>query len=340
MSEQARIETAIDTTIDNCEVLRARLAKYEDADADADADGKPITTIAEQAREIERLGAELEDVLVDWGQIRLELAAMKAQPSGVVLPERDDASAYEAFYAEKAKTLPLPLGNTPLRYSGGQYINDFALFGWMVWEACLSEVARLNQPASAGDRETLSYLMERFDNEVWVCQRCSHEEPTNDMDSAGYLREYLAGALTVITGVVDERVAFEAWRLEKFCGGVERLKKCSNAPDVYYYTAEQEAWMAWSARAALSANHSEQVQVPRVATPEMKAAIWAELDRQGLDSDLVETQSLYFAGIAAAPSAACQHRFMFFGDQPKRRCADCCAVEDAAPSAGSQKEQG
>jgi len=30
MSEQARIETAIDTTIDNCEVLRARLAKYED----------------------------------------------------------------------------------------------------------------------------------------------------------------------------------------------------------------------------------------------------------------------------------------------------------------------
>jgi hypothetical protein len=49
MSEQARIETAIDTTIDNCEVLRARLAKYEDAD------GKPITTIAEQAREISSL---------------------------------------------------------------------------------------------------------------------------------------------------------------------------------------------------------------------------------------------------------------------------------------------
>lgn len=37
-----------------------------------------------------------------------------------------------------------------------------------------------------------------------------------------------------------------------------------------------------------------------------KAAIWAELDRQGFDSDLVETQSLYFAGIASAPSAGSQ----------------------------------
>ncbi|PTU76865.1 hypothetical protein DBO86_22990 [Pseudomonas indoloxydans] len=48
-----------------------------------------------------------------------------------------------------------------------------------------------------------------------------------------------------------ERAAFEAWRLEKFCAGVERLKKCSNAPDVYYYSAEQEAWKVWKARASL-----------------------------------------------------------------------------------------
>lgn len=43
----------------------------------------------------------------------------------------------------------------------------------------------------------------------------------------------------------QEREAFEAWRLEKFCGGQERLKKCSNAPDVYYYAAERESWKAW-----------------------------------------------------------------------------------------------
>lgn len=49
------------------------------------------------------------------------------------------------------------------------------------------------------------------------------------------------------------REEFEAWRLAKFCGGEERLKKCSNAPDVYYYTSEQAAWQAWQAsRAALA----------------------------------------------------------------------------------------
>lgn len=77
MSEQARIETAIDTTIDNCEVLRARLAKYEDAD------GKPITTIAEQAREIERLTQERDSQQRTCIRAMEELAALKAQPSGV-----------------------------------------------------------------------------------------------------------------------------------------------------------------------------------------------------------------------------------------------------------------
>ncbi len=74
MSEQARIETAIDTTIDNCEVLRARLAKYEDAD------GKPITTIAEQAREIEKLEAGIPRLQEQLYQQRKELTALKAQP--------------------------------------------------------------------------------------------------------------------------------------------------------------------------------------------------------------------------------------------------------------------
>jgi hypothetical protein len=52
---------------------------------------------------------------------------------------------------------------------------------------------------------------------------------------------------------VDERAAFESWRLEKFCGGAERLKKCSNASDVYYYTEVQEAWKVWQVRAQLAA---------------------------------------------------------------------------------------
>lgn len=58
----------------------------------------------------------------------------------------------------------------------------------------------------------------------------------------------------------QEREAFEAWRLEKFCGGTERLRKCSNAPDVYYFTAEQEAWKVWQARAALTASPAQPEQ--------------------------------------------------------------------------------
>lgn len=59
------------------------------------------------------------------------------------------------------------------------------------------------------------------------------------------------------------REEFEAWRLRKFCGGAERLKKCSNAPEIYYYTAEQEAWETWQAsRAALV------VELPKPVEPE------------------------------------------------------------------------
>lgn len=56
------------------------------------------------------------------------------------------------------------------------------------------------------------------------------------------------------------RAEFEAWRLRNFCGGAERLKKCSNAPEIYYYTAEQEAWKVWQAsRAALVVELPEKI---------------------------------------------------------------------------------
>jgi len=59
------------------------------------------------------------------------------------------------------------------------------------------------------------------------------------------------------------RGEFEAWRVDNFCGGIERLKKCSNAPEVYYYTAEQDAWRAWKAsRAALCVELPPSVDMP------------------------------------------------------------------------------
>lgn len=71
--------------------------------------------------------------------------AMIAAAPTVDLPAYDEAKErdlFEAFYTERAKTLPLPMGNSPLRYAGGQYINDFALFGWMVWLECAKSRAR------------------------------------------------------------------------------------------------------------------------------------------------------------------------------------------------------
>jgi hypothetical protein len=154
-----------------------------------------------------------------------KIAALKARPSGVVLPAKyADDTAY------------------------GQGRDD-----------AIDEVARLNSsPVSSGDPEKCSYQDDpRSPAELSLagcnCVRFGEGNP-----------HWPCKLHTPVSACgVDERAAFEAWRLEKFCGGVERLKKCSNAPDVYYYTAEQEAWTVWQARAALTApapNHGEQVR--------------------------------------------------------------------------------
>jgi len=44
------------------------------------------------------------------------------------------------------------------------------------------------------------------------------------------------------------------------------------------------------------------------------------------DSLLVRIDTLLSA---SAEPAECQHRYMYFGTQPSRRCADCCKVEPA-----------
>lgn len=44
------------------------------------------------------------------------------------------------------------------------------------------------------DRDMLNYLMVAFDNEIGTCGGCGRSEPTKHMDSAGFLREYLATA--------------------------------------------------------------------------------------------------------------------------------------------------
>ncbi|MFC4727480.1 hypothetical protein [Coralloluteibacterium thermophilus] len=45
---------------------------------------------------------------------------------------------------------------------------------------------------TGSDREVLLYLMQQFDIETWQCPQCGHAEDCATMDSADYLRSYLA----------------------------------------------------------------------------------------------------------------------------------------------------
>lgn len=200
-------QTANLCTTDACESLRARLAKYEDAEGrtlqpaadlarriyqaitdftsgracmhvppfDTDVDIvlseclKLANALESQAREIVRLNAEAMYSAAAYAAACEEIDRLKAQSCGVV----SKAELIDALEEVWERSYDFPAA--------------FAL-------AAKGLAEELNSsPVSAGDREALLYLMDRFDNEVWVCTRCSHEEPTNEMDSAHYLREYLAG---------------------------------------------------------------------------------------------------------------------------------------------------
>lgn len=43
------------------------------------------------------------------------------------------------------------------------------------------------------------------------------------------------------------REEFEAWYLDKYCGGQERLRRCSNDESTYYYCGVQAMWTPWQA---------------------------------------------------------------------------------------------
>lgn len=98
-----------------------------------------------------------------------------------------ERAAFEAAYAdsqgfeEKAYSLWF-------KKIGGEYEIAQVASAWWGWQQ-----ARASLPVGVpDDRATLLYLMDRFDNEEWSCARCGHSEATHDMDSAIYLREYLA----------------------------------------------------------------------------------------------------------------------------------------------------
>ena len=67
------------------------------------------------------------------------------------------------------------------------------------------------QPVNcSNDREALDYLMEAFDNEINICNVCGDESSTHLMDSAIYLREYLAKPTPAQQSSTDNPKTYES----------------------------------------------------------------------------------------------------------------------------------
>lgn len=235
-------------------------------------------TIAERDREIGRL-KERGDVNAERAnRLAEQLAALKAQPSGVLLPERRP---------EVAGTW----GDMGDAYNAG--VND-----------TIDEVARLNSsPVSA-------------DLTASECA-CGDQYPANSY-GAGFMAanngvcENCDAANSCGRGAVDERAAFEAAFEHMF------FSSCFEREDDGTYAGRglQGAWLGWQALAALSAtapDHSEQVR--RLVPDPLREAITphvVEWVRCGLaannrlvDGDHPALKKIR-AAIAAAPSPASQ----------------------------------
>jgi hypothetical protein len=61
-------------------------------------------------------------------------------------------------------------------------------------EADICAALNPNQVQSMTDRKALEYLNGQFGSEIIVCEKCGYESPTSEMDSAHFIREYLASS--------------------------------------------------------------------------------------------------------------------------------------------------
>ena len=99
-----------------------------------------------------------------------------------------------------------------------------------------AELADLRGRVSVpSDRDALLYLMERFDSEESNCPVCGHSEATSNMDSANYLREYLAAA----TAPVDRNQCDGCQAGIPAENGMHRMGKPGGYPDLMACTADR-----------------------------------------------------------------------------------------------------
>ena len=208
----------------------------------ANANGHPLDVYASimneaadalesQAREIERMTEKADN----WDKWCAKARPVKTQPSGVALPERLAFEAWfelrgvwpalnyeEIFVAgmrssrtafvflperkEMLDRMPMPVIG-PDRFDSG-------------WNACLDEVARLNQPASGGEYGD-AYQGAREDLAIWKRRALEAETKVREQDQIiDHLTleaqgEVRFGEPVISSDWVDERAAFEAAYLIK-----------------------------------------------------------------------------------------------------------------------------
>lgn len=286
-----------------------------------------LDRIDEQAREIADLrhrcgmyGLELTNEVERRLQAQRELADLKAQPSGVVLPGRK--------FVE-----PLDFNQTN---------SDVLAIGW---NDCLDEVARINSANTATNSQ--------FKCEHAACQSLGEHHPFCEYVkriSAGDERGHDTKGSRKALGTINAKLRAKVGKLEREISGLKgqhsetdyregfeswgrregvALWPNPKSPETYYCGSAQKAAEAfkagaeWQARAALTAsapnrvedalgmvaNHGEQVLVPRKAL--------ADFIEYGVPGDY-DCDEQWFAD--------------------RKVLVEC--LHPAAPSAGSQTEQG
>lgn len=311
-----------------CVELRARLAKYEDAE------GSPIAWKASGADWCSSIHrnpdakawadffvavfpglADKHELMIGWfaNAMMAMHDHLKAQPSGVVLPERyadGQVNIDSTLFNEIRISEPVSEDGEPTKY---------IITEQQLQRIAGLEFARLNSsPVSAGDTKRAAKsaslakaaseaiddmrALAMYDLQKAVYSANSKSNQTLDVDSdlwsavAGVRVAYEKLARMGLPGMmknhspfsaggVDERAAFEAWYLGHFYMGDKQcgLEWLSTEPcGGYRHQHPAEQWKVWQARAALTAsapNHSEQVrEAPSVQITghldEVDAPIW------------------------------------------------------------------
>ena len=200
----------------------------------------------------------------DYAALEAELAKLKGEYEWVASINTALDESNQSAWGELAR---LRAGQEPVAChvchgQGEVWTGENQSFGYMsmqppepIMEACPECSGELVRPASAGDDRKLSDIGNELHN--LSCHVVHHNEGwANQLGTlASELWYWPSNA-----GVVDERAAFEAWAKSQ-----QMPLKRDGVVVSYAYRATDIAWNSWQARAVLSApSHGEQVPVAYV----------------------------------------------------------------------------